>query len=372
MPEEQDKNGNANPFKWKDLPPFFLALAALIYATGFLIIFTFHDSYGLQGVDAAFFKIRYAHVGILFLMLPLIATCASYAWTHSSWRRGQGATNSPGQGRAFRRHIVFIGLLVGLTYYLFLMFAPPGAFHSHHMWIPLSLTLVVPLLGRYGALRMDKKGWVKRADILRIFVVLSLVGILSRVVSSLYPLFIGEQSFLIATVFFLFFVLLMSYIIQILVGDAKETKPGEGRRGRYALGVPILGLLYFMTILTFALGVFHYVPRSKGGGDYTKAGLVVLYFKENGESKVPGRIVEKGCSGPKCSILLLFERDCGGGKHSIPLVMIEGTASSVFVADPKDKGGPTAWRRGREDRPNVIEIARDMIASVEHQQVARP
>ncbi len=353
MSDEQNKNGNAKPLKWRDIPPFFLALAALIYATGFLIIFSFHDSYGLQGVDAAFFKIRYAHVGILFLMLPLIATCASYAWTHSSWRRGQGATNSPGHGRAFRRHIVVIGLLVGLTYYLFLMFAPPGASHRHHIWIPLLLALVVPLFGRYFALRMDKKGKVKRADTVRIFVVLFLAGFLSWAVSPLYALFIGEQSLQIAAVFFLFFVALMSHIIQILVGDAKGTKPGEGRRGHYALGVPILGLLYFMTILTFALGVFHYVPRSKGGGDYTQAGLVVLYFKENGESQVPGRIVEKGCA---------------GGKHSIPLVMIEGTASSVFVADPEEKGGPTAWRRGREDRPNVIEIARDMIASVEHQR----
>jgi hypothetical protein len=229
------------------------------------------------------------------------------------------------------------------------------------------LALGVSIAGAVVAHRMEDRDRLKDADCVIVLVILSLLVLLSWVVSSFCGQFNNVPS-LIAGFFFLFLVAGVSWTMHRFVSGAKAVKSSQAQRARIVLVPSMLGLLYFITIQAFALGVYHYIPKSKGGGDYTEAGLVVLYFKENGESQVPGRIVEKRCSGRKCSILLLFEKGCAGGKHSIPLVMVEGTASSVFVADPEENDGPAAWRWGRKYRPNVIEIARDTIASVEHQR----
>src|SRR5258708_4928771 len=54
----------------KMVPQWFAALAAILYATGFLTVFTFMDHMGVRETGAEFSKIKYFHVGILCLFLP--------------------------------------------------------------------------------------------------------------------------------------------------------------------------------------------------------------------------------------------------------------------------------------------------------------
>ncbi len=61
-------------------PQWFAIIAALIYATGFLIEFTFFESLGVRGAASDIFKARYIHIGILFLQFPasIVALTLSY------------------------------------------------------------------------------------------------------------------------------------------------------------------------------------------------------------------------------------------------------------------------------------------------------
>jgi hypothetical protein len=48
-----------------DFAAWLLAIPALIYATGFLVVFTAEERLGLVSTSGDFFKIKYMHVGVL-------------------------------------------------------------------------------------------------------------------------------------------------------------------------------------------------------------------------------------------------------------------------------------------------------------------
>src|SRR5205085_12435956 len=54
----------------KHFPTIALVMSAVIYATGFLVVFTFLDSYRLRGVDTDLFKVRFF----------MSASCSMRSW----------------------------------------------------------------------------------------------------------------------------------------------------------------------------------------------------------------------------------------------------------------------------------------------------
>jgi hypothetical protein len=61
-------------------PEWFLAVAALIYATGFLVVFTFFAALGIREAGTEFFKVKYVHVGILCLIIPVLVGMPTYSF----------------------------------------------------------------------------------------------------------------------------------------------------------------------------------------------------------------------------------------------------------------------------------------------------
>src|SRR5674476_1469603 len=74
MNKEQQSDGQ-NSFK--DLkkpsltPQWFALLIAMTYASGFLLVFTFLDRFGIREGGEEFLKAKYIHAGILFLLFPV-------------------------------------------------------------------------------------------------------------------------------------------------------------------------------------------------------------------------------------------------------------------------------------------------------------
>jgi hypothetical protein len=65
---------------FQSLPQWFIAIAALIYATGFLVVFSFFERFGLRETGVEFFKAKFFHVGILCLMFPVIVLVPPFAF----------------------------------------------------------------------------------------------------------------------------------------------------------------------------------------------------------------------------------------------------------------------------------------------------
>jgi hypothetical protein len=81
-----------------DVPEWFLAVAAFVYATGFLVVFTYFESFGVREAGGDFFRVKYVHVGILCLLFMGIIAVPSYTYAALyALRRRHSATVQPAQ-----------------------------------------------------------------------------------------------------------------------------------------------------------------------------------------------------------------------------------------------------------------------------------
>ena len=110
----------------------------------------------------------------------------------------------------------------------------------------------------------------------------------------------------------------------------------------YILGVCFLSIIYFFSVIAFAVFFYRYIPVEKGGGDYNCSPTVEIYFKLD---KLPSAITE------------LKELDF---KYLEPVKIIEETNDFLFVSDWTDCG---KWD---EKPPKIIEINRKLISGIVH------
>src|SRR5664279_2307027 len=62
----------------RTIPYWFLALVGLIYASGFVVVSTFLETYGLREVGTDFWKARYIHIGFLCSVFPAVPVLTAY------------------------------------------------------------------------------------------------------------------------------------------------------------------------------------------------------------------------------------------------------------------------------------------------------
>jgi hypothetical protein len=321
--------------------------SAIAYATGFLIIFIFHDSYGLRGADNDIFKARFFHVGIMFLalllntVLPFIALFSFY--------RYQTATP--------KWLITPLGIsiftLMAINFLVALFFAPSGAARQWSVQAGLVVTIVVPLGLGFLFGRWRSKGKIF-SDSFSVRLRLAMNGLLlicfifivasfwRRLVPILWP-----QAF-----WFLLLALFMVLVSLVLVTLGDEEREPHEQQLRVGFCIAILAMLYFFEINAFASGIFHFIPAAKGGGDFTDGRIVVRLPKESGITL------------PK-ELIVTRDSDVFVTKN---LVLIEASSSSIYVADPTINGGPANWRLKFVNRPPVLEVKRDAKMNIEYRQ----
>jgi hypothetical protein len=319
-----------------------LAGSAVVYASGFLIVFIFHDSYRLRAVDTDLFKVRFFHVGIMFVaLLGNIILPALASGVYARYRKGPPTWVINPVGIAVFSIMIFNFIVV-------VFFAPPGAFRDWNVQAGLLTTVALPLLLVALSKRMkDKRSRVGIRLVLTGVVGLALLGctglILKNYYADLVPMALPAASW------FAFFALFMALVVWLLATADKDREPHE-KRIRIIFSLAILGLLYFLAINSFALGLYNFIPAAKGGGDF-RTGRVIVRFREDNYLPLPSTWI----TGKDQDVI-----------STKSLVFIEGTSAAIYVADPDQNMGPRNWRRSVRGRPSVIELKRDTQMTVEY------
>lgn len=118
------------------------------------------------------------------------------------------------------------------------------------------------------------------------------------------------------------------------------------------LTFPLVGLMYYLTLVGFAHCFFPYIPAPRGGGDYMLAPAVSVQLKKG-----------KNATSSALDAFL---------SNGDPKVLIDETPTTIFVADECTEGGPSAWSQNRpRARPRVWALGRDSVATIRY-TVAAP
>jgi hypothetical protein len=282
------------------LPSSLLAFTAIVYASGFLVVQLFHDSYGLRELSADLFKIRYIHVGILFCAVPVIlgvAVCTFWFWVSqvhilSRYSRRHSALRKAfvdfpiglwtALATRFNPLLIFGLALVAVNFYTVLIFYPPGKFSAAQPYLR-DTTLVVVLAIVVSVFLRFLSRVVGRADSssrmahitrsfpgnlirpliqpdnwlvsLRLVWLIWLFKICRQIFSAIWvdvsQLFslpsVSQSRGFGAGTWYVLFSLVLAFIAWRLTAPATQATFGTMKIPRRALGVVVLILLYFVT-----------------------------------------------------------------------------------------------------------------------------
>jgi len=360
MPEEK------RPSLLAEAPEWFLAVAGFIYATGFLVVFTFFGHLGIREVGTEFFKVKYVHVGILCLILPALTGLTTLALSYMAGME----TQKRNDGQVVDIHIYLPSAILTLnliaTFYIWAMFAPVGYFRTRSHLIPLIFS--VTLLGLTAIQQLARQEFVlfigRRADqVKRLSASPHAIGSLLRWMlcilvivfldwysfrglgRELWEMFSGNMRFTGGGGYvFLIFFLLIVWLLLRISRRSRMITDHKLKVALWASGLSLMFATFYVCILSFAYSVYPYIPAERGGGSYVDSATVVLTFQ--------------GSPGGLPADLLVSE------SRSKPLLIIEETGTSIYVADPNAAGGPVEWRRGAT--PSVIAIRRKIVNSIEY------
>jgi hypothetical protein len=334
-----------------NLPEWLLAFTGFVYGTGFLIVYTFFNRFGLKETASDFFKIKYIHVGVLFLIFPMLLIIPIVAMLLRM--RMQRQKMEEGE-RKMHLPVFFLVSNFLLVFYIIIMFAPPD-FLRTTLRVPLSISddkftaimliFGLTILGLVSITRIAEK--VIKDNISERFVIWAqwvlLILVLYLDWQLLFGLYRRLVDMLVTGQYFIYLLILISLTAWFTYWRLATVKDRTRKRVAGIVAGCIMGALYYMSVLAFSFGIYPYISAEKGGGDYSDASNVIVEFSPQIRDSLPASLLDNASSGAR----------------SKSLILIQETGTSYFVADPGDAGGPLSWRR--YTRPNVFEIRRDIV-----------
>ena len=310
---------------------WFLPIVGFIYASGFLIVFTFLKSYGIADMD--FVQAKYIHVGSFFL-IACIAVILPLGWLrYLSFTKGYPHTTIP--------------TILGATAMLFVVFAvgaftPVGFYRDH--WLTMILNLLLPAIQLFTGVIADRlaKEGKARIVILAIQWVLFLlqlyvVWVTFRVLDNFWEMCRREP---VSAVFVVLMILILGYGSRLRYRLSQAETRGQEFNLIFSNG-SIIGLFIYLAIWSFARSIYPYIPASRGGGSFAGEEVIQLTFKPDFRNYVPTQV-----------------ETANEQKH---LIVLEESATAVFVADVTAAGGPKNWR---DTKPPVYEIRLDTVTTI--------
>ncbi len=323
-----NEEGQTKALIIENVAEWFVAVAGLVYATGFLVVLTFSDYIGTREATTDFFRAKFLHVGVLCLALPVIIVGGWY---------GVGILKQPGMmpaGRKLYGSAVILTFNLLFTFYTFLMFAPPGYMRNQpYLVLYIFGVTLFGLIGIESVSRLIKEEHLKKYQSVTRWVLCAVVvlgldyycfqGLMQRLGEILWPRGIG----------FLLFVASIAALVYRLKLRSQQYTGSRAKLALWVLAWCILAPMYFLTVLSFAYTIYPNIPASRGGGDFSDAPTIILHYIDDTINQIPSEINQNGLSQP--------------------LVLIEEAEHWIIVADPQDAGGPTFWRRN-EGRPQGV------------------
>jgi len=359
------------------IPQFFITFVGIIYATGFFVIYTFFSHFGLKGTGIEFFKVKYLHVGFMYLLLVAITITPTVALfylreidkkykqtIYSSKEDNDTALSKDPKEIDINRFSLASSILIFnmlLSFYIFAFFAPYKFITEKTLAIPKFCWIsMVFLFTTFGLIiiRHSRKYIIEKYSSKYVFIARWILCTFIIIMIDI-PLLDGLFSHLWEMIkngglYFIFIMVLIGYISWWLL-FVKDNYEKAKRPVIYILIACVLLTFYYISVFTFGLRVYSYMPASKGGGDYSSVPNVIVGFQGSIHSL------------PKEIINPCYKNYLNTNQYSlcsIEMKLIEESSASVFLANPHDAGGPEKWREIRGNKPTIYEIRRENIASI--------
>ena len=317
-------------------PPWFIAAFATIYLCGYLIEVLFYSYFGIVDTDIQLLKMNYIATGSIFVLTFLLIFCPCFFYIANF--RAMFAN----VGRPIISNVVLalIGTIWPLSAFAVTMFSPVWFLHSsefHRVLIivlfPLSLILYMTT-----ATIISHKWFDKWKNV----VVVSTCGLIVTAICVCdYYIFrdIQIQINKTLTIFFVLFVGVSAFTAKRLSIRLNNLSKTLAHSIEYigfvsAFGLTIVVCL-FLSIFTYAYGIFPIIPNAKGGADYTFA--------------------------PRLTITL---KDTSGNLRQSGLIQIYAASYTIYVAVARLGNDACSWRK-RKTLPTIIEFMRNEIKMIE-------
>jgi hypothetical protein len=340
-----------------------VAGVGLAYGTGFVVVLTFLNSYGIGEAGGEVLKPRYIYVGALCLACPvalLSVLLGLFSRRHTvpsaeaarSVRQVIERLITPAENMPLPLIVMISNLMV--VSYCIVAFARPGLFAARQtlficLYVPILVTLVLRLIFGEAALwsrplNMFRWGLVAASLVVSVFIL--------REIDFASMFREGVLNYIVLQLLFVFFVYRFTKWRRL--GSS-----AEARAARLTIRLMVLGSLFVVGVLSFAHTVFNHIPAAKGGGDFSDAADSQVCFSDASRVSVPSALLPNGDRSPQplCSVLVKI---------------IEETSSDIYVARSTDRGGrrldqarnaAVLWRAG-EYYPVVFQISRTAVAII--------
>jgi len=340
---------------------FLAAGIGLAYATGYLVVLTFLNGYGIRETGAELFKLRYIYVGSLCLACPTVMVCVIYgllsgqptiladspASTIKNFisRLFPAAENMP-----WALVVMIVNLLV--VFYCIIAFAHPGLFGAKQglinwLYVPLFATLLLRIV-------VGEKGlWSRGLNRVRwVLVSVALVASVLILKDIDFVSMLKERTYNYVVLQALFFFFTFRFTRWSRLGSNARS-----RTARLVVRITILGPLFVLGVFSFAHTVYNHIPAEKGGGDFSQSPDSQICFSDAYRTSIPLGLVADLDRTPVCSV---------------PVKVIEETTTDVYVARSSDRGNrseqdvpnpASLWRSGAY-HPAVFEVSHGAISSI--------
>jgi hypothetical protein len=381
------------------VPQWFLLFVTFLYVSGFLCEFIFFDRYGIRESGESFLKARYIHAGILFLLCPISVMIPLFLKISlKKTELKEDANNKEQENTAkkspkeepfrFPYYTIASFLNIGLMFY-FALFTPHnfaidkgdwvfalmilisfiGArltnwiavkivshYHPHHQFVINFLSWALQLPAGHKISDVSAEKFI--TSFLRWSLLILVIGFLDFImywgfIRQLRIIFWGHHLFPpTGAVYYIFFIAMVPYVVERSNFQSHKTNHPRSKIEIKLIGVSFGLMFLFLAIIAFALRVYPYIPVAKGGGNFIESPRVKLTFRP--VSGIPGGI---DTNNPVVVAL----------SSTNAYVIIEESASSLFLANVNDAGGPRVWVDMRQ-LPHVLEVRRDAIDQITYTQ----
>ncbi|MEY2511031.1 MAG: hypothetical protein QOE26_1794 [Verrucomicrobiota bacterium] len=389
-------------FPWPTIPYWFAAIAGLVYATGFLVEFTFQHALGIT-TSLDVFKAKYIYIGLQCLQFPASVVLLLFGfWRNKNKQRelekhlndmkvryahvkaeGERVPESQAETArqldelqtemdqitkdGFRVYFSFTAAMCGLllVFYLTTTFARPQEWPAMQLAVALLTVFITclmafirvvekPLAFLIMRFRADSSetasldAWILKGPKIARTVLLIPECIAIWIICKSQIVLFGV-SVLDGGYFYLIFAFLVLLMLAFLVGSLPVFRRYQRAGALFAMNLSVTFSFLYLFILSYAYHVYPYLPVTRGGGDYSADTRVsFLTFTNDSAPSIPEE---------------LLERDSLRSKE---VTILEDSADTVFVTLEHTEDERKRWRLvGIENKPRVIySVKKDSVVNI--------
>jgi hypothetical protein len=285
-----------------EIASLLIAISALSYAAGYLVVESYHEGLNLHAPSGEYFRIEYLHIGVLCNLSIAIGTIPTFLFF---------AERPPPDEPSLKKYLKWMAfgycLLLTLGMYLQVLFSPP-----HHQPLCAQIVLVAAIFiwlsnsfFQWSEQVVTCAMWVVFFLSLGFFIVEAATVCnkslwwrwLTEPVSGDYYMARDFLSWFSFILFSVFLGRLSEFVYRGWFSDKKA------ERILTITVAPLPVFVYYILLVIFARSIFTHIPVAKGGGDFSDVGPSIVYAR-------PGTILPPSVKDSQEVLVILHTSDC--------------------------------------------------------------